>query len=351
MPINTVQELRDHLALAAKIELSLVPPYLYAMYSIEDQDSEAARLIKSVVVEEMLHASLATNLLLAIGGEPEFRSPEALPDYPHAMPHHIPELQLNLEPCSEELFQNAFIVIERPEAPGAVPEEDYYETQGQFYFAIEQAFIRLAAMNDLFEHHQPERQLSKPSHYGTVEYDAADSGGLVLVENIESAVAAIEIVVHQGEGLRDERWADPDHKELTHYYKFLRIADGTSPMGAVRPALHNPKTAELPVALRPVSDLFNATNQYLYLTMHELFAGSTDTDELVVRLYTLMSAVLSPIALYLMHQPVDDGRVAGLTFERYDLGDNAAGQMADLAESVATAHPSLGAAAELLASV
>jgi len=35
MPITTVQELRDHLALAAKIELSLVPPYLYAMYSKE----------------------------------------------------------------------------------------------------------------------------------------------------------------------------------------------------------------------------------------------------------------------------------------------------------------------------
>ena len=65
MPITTPEELRQHLALAIQVELTTVPPYLYALYSIEDQTSEAARLIKSVVAEEMLHAALVANLLVA----------------------------------------------------------------------------------------------------------------------------------------------------------------------------------------------------------------------------------------------------------------------------------------------
>ena len=36
MPITNVAELREHLLLAIEVEVSLIPPYLYAMYSIED---------------------------------------------------------------------------------------------------------------------------------------------------------------------------------------------------------------------------------------------------------------------------------------------------------------------------
>jgi hypothetical protein len=74
MPIDTPEELREHVELAIKVELSTIPPYLYAMYSLEDVQSVPALLIRSIVVEEMLHAALATNLLLAVGGRPDFRS-------------------------------------------------------------------------------------------------------------------------------------------------------------------------------------------------------------------------------------------------------------------------------------
>ena len=297
----------------------------------------------------MLHDTLATNFLLAIGGEPDFLSPGILPLYPEPMLHHIPELVLNLERCSAALIRDAFVVIERPETPGAATEQDFYETQGQFYFATEKAFIRLAENTDLFRNHQPERQLSTPSYYGTVQYHVADSGGLVIVEDLDSAVAAIEIVAHQGEGLRDERWADPDHQKLTHYYKFLRIEDGTSPVGAVRPALRNPRTVDFPTALRPVSDLFNALYRYVYITMQELFSPVTEKDELVDRLYTLMPGVLSPIARYLMEQQLEDGQVAGPTFERYDLGGDPASGIPALAVFAATTHPGLAEVADKLA--
>jgi hypothetical protein len=73
MPIETTEDLLDHLEMAISIELATVPPYLFATYSIEDLDSQAALLLRSIVVEEMLHAALATNLLLATGGDARLR--------------------------------------------------------------------------------------------------------------------------------------------------------------------------------------------------------------------------------------------------------------------------------------
>lgn len=336
MPINTVADLHEHLLLAIEVELSTIPPYLYAMYSIEDQDSEAALLIRSVVVEEMLHASLVSNLLLAVGGDPNWSSPDIMPSYPGRMHHHRPPLELYLAPCSKEVVRDLFMVIERPEAPGAAPEEDYYETLGQFYYAIEQALGVLEQKHDLFADPQFERQMTDPSFYGPVKFDAADSGGLQGVDDLESAVAAIEIVVHQGEGLTDERWADPSHQELTHYHKFLRIAEGKSPIGPVRPAPRNPKTADLADELRPVSDLFNGLYRYAYLTLDDLFTDRDDKGELIGRLYRLMGGLMGPVGLYLMSHPG-----AGPTFEVFDLGAEPARKLQAMADDVAAAHPAL----------
>ena len=63
MPITTREALHEHLELAIQVELTTVPPYLYAMYSIADQRSESALLLRSIVAEEMLHAVLASNVL------------------------------------------------------------------------------------------------------------------------------------------------------------------------------------------------------------------------------------------------------------------------------------------------
>ena len=343
MPITTPEELRQHLALAIQVELTTVPPYLYAMYSIEDQASEAARLIKSVVAEEMLHAVLVANLLVAVGGRPDFRDPELIPRYPGPLPHHVPPLIVNLAPASPELVRDVFMVIEQPEAPGAPPEEDQFETLGQFYAALELALEDLSDRFDLFADVQPDRQFADSRFYQPVEFDAEDSGGLMLVEDLESACEAIEIVVHQGEGVSDERYADPSHQELTHYYKFEQIADGVSSLGEVRPVMVNPKIADLPESLRPLSDLVNALYSFLYLTMHDLYQPVADKGPLVDRLYGVMSGLLGPAARYLMEQPVGGGLVAGPSFEVYtfDQGSSAVDQLKSLAERVLADHPGL----------
>ena len=69
--------------------MSTIPPYLYAMYSIKDQKSDAACLIASIAVEEMLHLALTTNLLLALGGEPDF-GVDLVPTFPSVLAHHQP---------------------------------------------------------------------------------------------------------------------------------------------------------------------------------------------------------------------------------------------------------------------
>ena len=42
MPIENVDDLREHLAAAIAVEVMVFPPYLYAMYSLADQAGEAA---------------------------------------------------------------------------------------------------------------------------------------------------------------------------------------------------------------------------------------------------------------------------------------------------------------------
>jgi hypothetical protein len=346
--IKTVEDLRAHVALATKVELSTIPPYLYAFYSIKDPESEAARLIASVVVEEMLHACLTANLTAAIGGDPHFDY-EMMPAYPCPLAHHQPPLLLELRRCTPELVKDVFLIIEKPQAPGAIPEDDNFETLGQFYAALELAVDALSNNTDLFTNHQPERQLSDPAFYGPVTYNAADAGGLMLINDRPSADEALEIIIHQGEGVSDQRWADPDHQELTHYYKYLKIADGASPIGPVWPVPDNPRTEDFPASLQKVSDLFNALYGLVYVTMNDLYSGSEDQGEAIGRLYQLMRLGVSPTARYLTGQPIDDDLNAAPTFEVYRFDDDPWAETAELAKTVAVDHPALEEVAQMVA--
>ena len=318
MPINSTEDLRSHIELAIQVELSTIPPYLFAMYSIENATSEAALLLRSIVAEEMLHAALATNLLLAVGGQPDFASTRYIPTYPSELPHHTPPLVLGLEPCSVELIQEVFMRIEQPETHGAPAQPDQFETLGQFYHALEIGLRELSAELEIFADPQLDRQMSDPSFYGPVQFDADDSGGLMMIEDLDSAIDAIEVIVHQGEGLSDERWADPDHQELTHYYKLERLVEGISTIGRVHPIPKNPRTTAYPPNLRAASDLFNGAYRYLFHVMEKLFSATPSRSQHVGRLYRLMTGVMSPLARYLVTQQVDDKHAAP-TFEIYEL--------------------------------
>jgi hypothetical protein len=112
--------------------------------------------MEGVVAEEMLHLSLAGNVLRAVGGTPKLYDPNIIPSYPMLMPGRIPDLELHLRKMTKDNLQTFIDVcsctavsmlrsmlipqpqVEMPMAKGAKPEPDKYHTLGQFYDAIKQ---------------------------------------------------------------------------------------------------------------------------------------------------------------------------------------------------------------------
>jgi hypothetical protein len=343
MPIATVDALRSHLRTAMRVELSTVPLYLYALQSIEDAGSDAAALIRSIAAEEMLHFALAANLLLAVGGEPDLLDPGLLPTYPSPLANHVPPLILNLAPATPDQIRSTFLVIEQPDPVGSPAEPDLYDSLGEFYAAIGDAIERFGAdaTLGLFADPQVARQLSDSRFYSAVAFNVEESGDLMLIADVASARAAIDVIVHQGEGLSDDEWAEPSHRELTHFAKFQRIADGRSPIGALRQLPVNPRVADYPPAARPLADLFNAVYSGLFVILAALFEPRPRKAGLVGRLYIAMSGILGPIGRELSTIPLGAGLVAGPTFEGFDLGADPAATLARLAEGATVGHPSL----------
>src|SRR5882672_10747389 len=88
--IATLESLREHLQWAIELEHFTVPPYLCALYSLDAaRNPEASEVVTSVLVEEMLHMTLAANLLNAVGGRPQLDTPQMLPVYPRCLPHGL----------------------------------------------------------------------------------------------------------------------------------------------------------------------------------------------------------------------------------------------------------------------
>src|SRR4029077_15283902 len=64
-----LETLREHLQTAIEIARCEIPPYLCALWSLADGPNEyVAGNVEEVAMEEMLHLTLACNLLNAIGG-------------------------------------------------------------------------------------------------------------------------------------------------------------------------------------------------------------------------------------------------------------------------------------------
>lgn len=201
-PIGDLGELRDHLQYAIGIELTTIPAYLCALYTIEDETNSAAyEVIQSVALEEMLHMALAANVLNAIGGVPSpapvGEGPSPVPRYPTKVPfiERIPTI--HLQPFSPEAIDE-FIAIEQPDdAPAAT--SDQYGSIGAFYAAIETG-IRDLCPPEVFAAARVDRaecQLATHHYYG-------GAGTLIKVTDQGSALAALEETVREGEGVPSE---------------------------------------------------------------------------------------------------------------------------------------------------
>src|SRR5579872_2561829 len=88
----TPEGLYKALQTAIELEHSTIPPYLYALYSLDPaRNASIYALILSIVQEEMLHMSLACNVLNAIGGKPVIDRAKFIPQYPGPLPGSVAE--------------------------------------------------------------------------------------------------------------------------------------------------------------------------------------------------------------------------------------------------------------------
>jgi CDGSH-type Zn-finger protein len=334
MAITTVNSLRRHLQWAIEVEHSTLPPYLCALYSIkEGSNQEAAEVVHSVFMEEMLHLTMAANLLNAVGGSPQIDSPSLLPRFPTYLPHSNRAFKVPLTKFSPEAVE-IFMRIEKPGEHDGLPEDNRFESIGQFYEAIEVALQELAGRlgEEALFCGDPARQVTDELYYG-------GSGRIITVVDLESALAALEEIVEQGEGLQHQEIWDgdrdmfhPEREEVAHYFRFQELylgrrhATGDTPQsGPTGEPLHvdwdavhnmrpNPRTADYPVAseIRAQMDEFNHAYSGVLHLLDECFNGSP-------RLLAVATGAMYGLkeqAIELMKLPSGDGETTvGPSFE------------------------------------
>ncbi|NET39796.1 MAG: hypothetical protein F6K19_48875 [Cyanothece sp. SIO1E1] len=218
-------DLHRHLQAAIELEHSTIPPYLTAMYSIKQgYNQEAYRIIRSVVVEEMLHMVVAANVLNAIGGHPIVNRPDFIPSYPGPLPMNVGHgLQVGLAALSKEVLWETFVAIEKPDNPQDFPRftmealrdgEEGYATIGDFYQAI---IAKIEELGEAIFTGDPSLQITNEQWFPASE--------LFPILDVKTAIRALTLIVEQGEGLPEGKPVDPEGN-LAHYYRFLSIYYG-----------------------------------------------------------------------------------------------------------------------------
>lgn len=211
-PPTSLEDAQNMLQKAIAVEFGTLPPYLYAMFSIPPgKNTVAAQLIKSVLLQEMIHMCLACNILNAIGGTPKL----VPPTYPGTLGDIGPDgkpLTVQLLRFSKESMEQGMKIeqpAEKPDYPvvklmGAQAPGERAMTIGQFYAMIDRFLATL-----------------DPSDWnGVNQIDDSQffPGQLFAVNAYADAHRAITVIVSEGEGAKNNPLDFED--ELAHYYRF-----------------------------------------------------------------------------------------------------------------------------------
>lgn len=329
---------------AAELEHEILCCYLFASFSMKEDASEGVTteqltsinawrdLLRGIAVQEMIHFATACNLLTAIGGEPRLRRPN-LPTGSRAYP---PRFQLRLMPFSLDAVDQ-FVSLEQPEAiweaaqqgefrATAVPldrlsdifsSERNFATVGELYRGIQDGFSYLAQKlgeATLF--------VAPPGTQTAQEYFQLP--GLIGVQDLESALAAINVIVEQGEGASEDA-------EDSHYKRFLQIqqeyraALAHDPSFApARPVVTSPY-AMVPTDLAAdaeitliddalsidVCQLFDGCYEMMIQLLGRLFAHGDETPEILATYadigVSLMFDAVDPLGRTITRMPAGPG--------------------------------------------
>jgi hypothetical protein len=364
--VKNIAQLRKLLRRAILIEHTTIPPYLTALYSLKEGTNEqSAQVIKSVLVEEMLHWILAANVLNAIGGEPCVNEPRFIPSYPS----NLLDL-LNARTGAGAKSLNALLKVDAVSARKAAPPSDEPAPieVGILKFSPEAIDVFLQIETPMPEHEQPDAEITTIGAFYKILIDGLETleaeahrkgktiftkdperqkrqirpehyygsgGGAVVVTDLHTARKALKEIIFQGEGF-DPRFYEKDvsigdYDEIGHYYRFNQIKQGrfyeegdtpeTGPRGAsllvnwenVYNMKPNPTLADYrpQPELRAKGEAFNRGYLALLDKMQLAFTGAPDElQEAVVIMFKLKY-----LADELLKNPLGaDGLSAGPVF-------------------------------------
>jgi CDGSH-type Zn-finger protein/uncharacterized Fe-S cluster protein YjdI len=346
------EQLAGMLCEAAEIEHCLMCCYLYAGFSLKEHADEGLdevelaavrrwkREVIRIATDEMLHLALANNLLLSIGASPHYRRF----NFPISGGLFPADIGVALTPFDEATLDH-FVYVERPrdvaERDGAsysamkdpsltrrmltgrlmLFTEDY-DTVGELYQTIAESF------RVLHDSLGAQRLFVGPQGAQLGQQDFR-LGGLCRIADLKDALAAIELIVRQGEGSASEQGD-------CHYARFVAIRREWQQLKArrpgfvpYRPAARNPvmrspvTTDRVQVLAEPASRILDAGNA-AYVLMQRLLALMSDehictaSDRRAVADQTLLLMhVVADVGSLLTTLPARDdlpGVNAGLTF-------------------------------------
>jgi hypothetical protein len=196
--------IKDAVQAAIDLELSTIPPYLCALWSIEEAGT-ALTTVRAVVHDEMGHLGLMCNLLKGLGVAPKIVS--AVPKYPGPLPGGVrPDLTVYLSGMTKEFVEKVMMGIEKPETPIPISRgiTDTFPSIGKFYEAIANALSAI-----------------KPPLSAAGQLNSAF--GVHPLTTIAEAVKAIDHIRGQGEGTTT---AATFEGQLAHFYRFEEIFIG-----------------------------------------------------------------------------------------------------------------------------
>jgi hypothetical protein len=213
-PPSDVDDAIAMLQTAAGIEFGTLPPYLYAKFSILPETNPAAMdRLGMIVGQEMIHLCLVCNIINALGGTPQLKAPV----YPCTLgdvgPPGGDPLTIRLLPFGPDAMAQG-MAIEEPEE---VPPFEVVEllmapggamTIGQYYALVDSFLATLPASAWVPDNNQ-------------ITDNQFFAGQLFAVNGYTDAHLAIQQIVSEGEGARD----DPldFQNELAHYYRVGEI--------------------------------------------------------------------------------------------------------------------------------
>lgn len=359
------EELSRLLALAARLEQSLMCQYLFAAYSFKRTHDEGgvtyrqlemmrrwqSRLLP-VARQEMEHLGLVMNLGTAIGDLPEF----ALPSFPFTDQFEDIVLEHRLEPFTIETLTR-FVEYEMPEELDE-SNEDYRFLQQRIpgfnpngYDAIARLYQRIHDIIETLPESllligPPDAQISThdvfPGAIVGLDISRHPAYGLMMhkITDKKSALAVVEQIAAEGEGAKHKGGKTADGKD-SHFAtmmdilrEFVQARDDDPNFTPSRPVVSNPTLSDTPADgttriedefSRDALALFEASYTTLLKALSRFFSfPQHDPQEMAAlqqaAFYPMMTTIIRPLCEMLTLLPADGtgGQTAGASFHTQD---------------------------------